>query len=327
MPVPNRRHLVVAAIAALAAPLLAPGAAAQALSNRPIRIIVPFTAGTGMDLLARLVGEQLRQRWDQPVVVDNRPGASGNIGSEAVARAAPDGHTLMMTANTFVITPPLYKNVPYDPVKDFAPIGLVAVGQLALAVHPSVKAASAGEFIAAAKEKPGAMSYSSPGGGTPQHLSMESLKLATGVDILHVPYKGSAGAVQDLVGGQVAAMVIPVHTGLPLAADNKIRLLGVISAERSPVAPQLPTFAEQGIRGVDVDLWYGLYAPASTPADLVKRLNEAVNAILGDAAVKEQIAKQGLVAKGGTPEELGKLTAADLARWTKVIETAGIKAE
>jgi tripartite-type tricarboxylate transporter receptor subunit TctC len=325
--VPNRRQLVVAAIAALAAPLLPCDAAAQALSNRPIRIIVPFTAGTGMDLLARLVGEQLRQRWDQPVVVDNRPGASGNIGSEAVARAAPDGHTLMMTANTFVITPPLYKNVPYDPVKDFSPIGLVAVGQLALAVHPSVKAASAGEFIAAAKEKPGAMSYSSPGVGTPQHLSMESLKLATGIDILHVPYKGSAGAVQDLVGGQVAAMVIPVHTGLPLAADNRIRLLGVISAERSPVAPQLPTFAEQGIKGVDVDLWYGLYAPASTPADIVKRLNEAVNAILADAAVKEQIAKQGLVAKGGTPEELGKLTAADLARWTKVIETAGIKAE
>ena len=133
--------------------------------------------------------------------------------------------------------------------------------------------------------------------------------------------------MQDLVGGQVAAMVIPVHTGLPLAADNRIRLLGVISAERSPVAPQLPTFAEQGIKGVDVDLWYGLYAPASTPADIVKRLNEAVNAILADTAVKEQIAKQGLVAKGGTPAELGQLTAADLARWTKVIETAGIKAE
>ena len=324
---PNRRQLVLAAIAALVVPLLPYEAAAQALSNRPIRIIVPFTAGTGMDLLARLVGEQLRQRWDQPVVVDNRAGASGNIGSEAVARSAPDGHTLMMTANTFVITPPLYKNVPYDPVKDFSPIGLVAVGQLALAVHPSVKAASASEFIAAAKEKPGAMSYSSPGVGTPQHLSMESLKLATGIDILHVPYKGSAGAVQDLVGGQVAAMVIPVHTGLPLAADNKIRLLGVISAERSPVAPQLATFGEQGIKGVDVDLWYGLYAPASTPADIVKRLNEAVNAILADAAVKEQVAKQGLVAKGGMPEELGKLTAADLARWTKVIETAGIKAE
>jgi len=300
---------------------------AQALSNRPIRIIVPFTAGTGMDILARIVGEQLRQKWDQPVVVENKPGASGNIGTEAVANAPPDGHTLMMTANTFVITPPLYKNVPYDPVRSFAAVGLVATGQLALAVNPQRKITSVQELIAQAKASPAKLNYASPGIGTPQHLAMESLKLAAGIDLVHVPYKGSAGAVQDLVGGQVDAMILPVHTSLPLLADNRIRVLAVTSAKRSPVAPELPTLSEQGVSGFDVDLWYGLYAPAATPADIVQRFNAAVNEILADKGVQEMIGKQGLVPTGGKPEVLAQLTSKDLERWTRLIRDANIQPE
>jgi tripartite-type tricarboxylate transporter receptor subunit TctC len=317
------RNLLIAVLL-LFAPMTAN---AQALSNRPIRIIVPFTPGTGMDILARIVGEQLRQKWDQPVVVENKPGASGNIGTEAVANSPADGHTLMMTANTFVITPPLYKNVPYDPIRSFTAIGLVATGQLALAVNPQRKINSVQELIAQAKANPGKLNYASPGIGTPQHLAMESLKLAAGIDLVHVPYKGSAGAVQDLVGGQVDAMILPVHTSLPLVADNRIRVLAVTSAQRSPVAPQLPTLSEQGVSGFDVDLWYGLYAPAATPTDIVQRFNAAVNEILADKGVQEMIGKQGLVPTGGKPEVLAQLTSKDLERWTRLIRDANIQPE
>jgi tripartite-type tricarboxylate transporter receptor subunit TctC len=302
-------------------------ASAQSLITRPVKIIVPFTPGTGMDLLARLIGEQLRQRSGQSVVVENRPGASGTIGSLAVAQSPPDGTTLMVTANTFVMAPPMYKTTSFDPVKDFSPIGTIAFGQMALVINPKLPAATLKDFIAAAKAQPGKLDYASPGNGTPQHLAMESLKLAAGINLTHIPYKGSAGAVQDLLGGTVGAMIMPVHTALPFLADNRVRMLGIASTARSAAAPQIATLAEQGVAGFDVDLWYAMYAPGNTSAEMVKHLNAELNAILADKAMTETIAKQGLTVKTGTPDALAKLTAADLARWTKVIRDADIKPE
>lgn len=326
----SRRNLLTATAASVVLSSLPPSimpARAQSLIQRPVKIIVPFSPGTGMDSLARIVSQQLQQRSGQPVVVENRVGASGNIGSQVVATSPADGYTLMVTANTFVMTPPLYKNVPYDVVKDFAPIGQMALGQLVLVLHPSVKAANLKEFITLAKAQPGKIDYASPGNGTPQHLAMESFKLAAGINLNHIPYKGSGGAVQDLLGGTVGAMIMPVHTALPFLADNRIRVLGLTGAERSTMAPQIPTLAEQGISGFDVDLWYGMYAPAKTPPEMVKHLNAELNQILADPAVREIIQKQGMVVRTGTPDTLAQLTAKDLARWTKVIADAKIQLE
>ena len=233
----DRRTLVFAG----ACCLIAPSTQAQRLSERTITIVVPFTPGTGIDILARLLGEQIQKRWEQTVIVENKPGASGNIGSQQAARAEPDGHTLLMTVNTFVMNAGLFKSLPYDPQKSFAPIIEVATGSLALVVHPSLAAATVGEFVAYAKARPDEINYASPGRGTPQHLAMELLKLSAGISLRHVPYSGSAGAVRDLVGGHVNAMFLPLHTALPLVADKQIRLLAVGSAARSAQAPDVPT--------------------------------------------------------------------------------------
>jgi tripartite-type tricarboxylate transporter receptor subunit TctC len=321
-------RLRAAALIGLAlAQLLVGPALAQRLSDRTIFIIVPFTPGTGIDVLARIVGEELRQRWNQPVVIENKPGASGNIGTQAAARAEPDGHTIMMTVNTFVMNASLYKSLPYDPVKSFEPIVEVATGALALAVHPSIAATSVKELIADAKARPAEITYASPGRGTPQHLAMELFKLIAGVDLKHVPYTGSAGAVKDLVGGHIKAMFIPVHTVLPLAQDRQVRVLAIGSERRSGLAPNVPTLAEEGMTGFDVDLWYGLLATAGTPKEIVGRYNAAVNEILASPRINEALEKQGLIAVGGAPERLRDLVAADLARWARVVKDAGITAE
>jgi tripartite-type tricarboxylate transporter receptor subunit TctC len=303
------------------------GAWAQGLSDRPITIVVPFTAGTGIDIVARIVGEELRERWKQPFVVENKPGASGNIGTQYAASRPPDGHTLMMTANTFVMNVSLFKSLPYDPQRSFAPIAKVATGALALAVHPSVPAASVRELIAHVKANPAKLNYASPGRGTPQHLAMELFKQIANVDIVHVPYTGSAGAVRDLVGGHVSAMFIPLHTVLPLTQGGQTRILAIGSEKRSSLAPDVPTLAEAGLAGFEVDLWYALLAPASMPQEVVYRYNKTVNEILATPKVREDLAKQGLVAHGGTPDQLAQLIANDHARWAKVVKDAGIAAE
>lgn len=297
---------------------------AQSGSSSPITMIVPFTPGTGIDILARAVGEQLHKRWDRPVVVDNRPGASGNIGTAAAARAAPDGNTVLMTVNTFVMNASLFKSLPYDPVSSFAPIIEVATGDLALAVHPSVPAETTQAFIAHAKSQPGKINYASPGIGTPQHLAMELIKLRAGIDLVHVPYRGSAGAVTDLIGGHVSAMVLPVHTVLPLMREGKVRVLAITGASRVASAPQVPTLAEQGVRDIDVALWFGLLAPAGTPADTIETYNKTINEILRTPEMVETLAKQGLIAVGGEASRLATLIAHDLERWGKVVKEAGI---
>ncbi|HKU04717.1 MAG TPA: tripartite tricarboxylate transporter substrate binding protein [Bradyrhizobium sp.] len=300
---------------------------AQGQSHPTIRLNVPFTPGTGPDLLARILSEELRQRWNQPVIVETKPGASGNIGTQAVARAAPDGLNLLVTVNTFVMNASLYPSLPYDPEKDFVPIAEIATGVLALVVHPSLNVSTFPELIALARSKPGEINYASPGRGTPQHLAMELLKLTAQVNFTHIPYAGSAGAVKDLAGGHVSAMFLPVHTALPLAEGGQIRVLAVGSQTRAHQAPQVPTLAELGVTDFDVDLWYGVLAPAGTPKDIVDRYNAVLNEILAQPSVRALLDKQGLVAKGGPPERLGQLIAKDRVRWAKVVKDAQITTE
>ena len=299
-------------------------AADTAYPARPIRVIVPFTPGTGMDILARTMGPKLSERVGQGVVIDNRPGASGNIGNEVLAKSAPDGYTLMVTANTFVITPALSKALPFDPVRDFTPVTEMATGTMALAAHPSLPVNSVAALVRLAKAHPGQINYASPGNGTPQHMAAELFKLITGIQMVHVPYKGSAGAVTDLIGGQVPVMFLPLHTALPHARAGRLRVLAQSGRKRSVVGPDYPTFDEAGVRGVDVDFWYGMLAPGSLPRDIVARLNAEVASILRTTEVRESLAKQGLDPVTGTPEQFAQLIRADLAKWARVVADARI---
>lgn len=302
-------------------------AGAQGLSNRAITIVVPYSPGTGPDVIARTIGEELQKRWNQAIVIDDKAGASGNIGTQIVARAAPDGHTLLMTSNNFTTTVSLFNNVPYDPIKSFTPIIGLGAGALALCVHPSVPANNVKEFVAYVRSHHGELNYGSPGIGGPHHLAMELFKQVTHINIKHVPYRGSAGATQDIVGNHVTGGFLSLSIAVPLARNNSLRILGVASKERAPTAPDLPTLAEQGIDGVEAELWFGLLAPAGTPREIVARYNSAINAIVREPHVVELAAKQGIVIHGGTPEQLAEFLVRDIAIWRAVVKEAGIKAE
>jgi tripartite-type tricarboxylate transporter receptor subunit TctC len=315
----------VAAACLLGVALMASAAAQQA--GRTITIIVPYTPGTGPDILARTIADELTHRWNQPVIVDNKPGASGNIGTQQAMRGAPDGNTVLMTTNPFTNNVSLFKSIPYDPQKSFVPIIQVGLGGLALAVHPSVPATSTGEFIDYVKARPGQINYGSPGVGTPHHLAMELFKLTTKTDMTHVPYRGSAGATQDLLGGHVSAGFQAIHVIMPMAQQNQVRLLAVASKERLKVAPDLPTLQEQGLAEFDVNLWYGMLLPAKTPREIVDRYNKDINEILRTPDVIDKLAKQGLTITGGTPERLAQFIATETAKWQKVVNEAGITAE
>jgi tripartite-type tricarboxylate transporter receptor subunit TctC len=302
-------------------------AAAQAqYPNRPIKLVVPFTPVTGIDILARIFAQKLQERTRNPVVVENRPGASGNIGTEAVANAPADGYTLLMTATTIVQSAVLHKSVPYDP-KAMTPIGQAAVGSLALVANPSVPARSVAELVAYAKVHPGQLNYASPGSGTPHHLAMELLKQHFGIHLLHIPYKGTAGAVTDLLGGQIQLMFLPVHVALSQVQAGKLVMLAAGGAQRSPATPEVPSLAESGMRGIDVDIWYALLGPAGLPREVVALLNTELIAILGDADTRAGLLKQGLTPRTGTPAELGKLIETDLERWGRVVREAHIAAD
>jgi tripartite-type tricarboxylate transporter receptor subunit TctC len=295
--------------------------------NRPVQIIVPFTPGTGMDILARTVGQKLSERWGQPVVIDNRPGASGNIGTDMVVKAAPDGYTLLITANTLVMTVSLYRNVPYDPIRDLAPVEEMATGTMAVTLNLAIPAHTLKELVAYARANPGKLAYGSPGVGTPQHLATELFKSTAGIEMLHVPYKGSSGAITGLLAGDVAVMFNALHAVLPQVKAGKINAIAVGGAKRSRVAPEIPTFAESGYQDFDVDFWYGLLAPAATPREIIAKLNQDIAQILNTPEMRETLSNQGLEPVTGTPEQFGSLIKSDLARWANVIKTAGISAE
>jgi tripartite-type tricarboxylate transporter receptor subunit TctC len=314
--------LSLLAVAVMCAP-----AAAQGLSNRPITIVVPFSPGTGPDVMARAVGDGLQRHWNQAVVIDNKPGATGNIGTQAVARAAADGHTLLMTSNPFTTNVSLFNHLPYDPVKSFAPIIDVGAGALALCVHPSLPVKDVTAFVAHAKRHPGELNYGSPGVGGPHHLAMELFKRTAGIDLRHVPYRGSAGATQDIVGGHVAGGFLSLSLAAPLAKTGALRILGIASRERVPTSPELPTLAEQGLAGFEAELWFGLMAPSGTPRDVIERYSETINDIMREPHVVELAASQGIVTRGGTPEQLAAFLARDIAVWQQVVKEAGIRAE
>lgn len=312
----------LAAVAGLLAILPAASPAQQA--GRAITIVVPYTPGSGPDILARLFADELQARWSQPVVVDNKPGASGNIGTQIAARAAADGNTLLLTTSPFAINASLFKAIPYDPEKSFDPVILVGSGTLALTVHPSLPVKTTQEFIAYAKERPGQLSYGSPGPGTPHHLAMELFKLQTRTDLKHIAYRGSAGATQDLAGGHVGAGFQVVHVALPLAKAGQMRLLAVASKQRVPAAPDVPTLDAEGVKDFDVPIWYGVFVPAGTAPDIVARYNTTLNEVLRSPEVVEKLGKQGLVTAGGTTATLKSLVKAERDKWAKVIAEAGI---
>lgn len=317
----------------IAAVCLIASAAAQAQSaghdwpTRPIRFIVPFTPGTGMDFIARTVAPKLAERLGQAVIVENKAGASGNIGADAVAKAAPDGYTLMVGANTILIAASLYKNVPFNPLTDFAPISLGAWGSLMLVTNPNTGINSVSELIARAKAAPGKLTYGSPGIGTPHHMAMELFKDLTGIELLHIPYKGSAGAVVDLLSGSTDLMFIPIHVGMTHVKSGKLRALAVGSPKRHPLAPDLATLSELGIKGAEVDMWYDFLAPKGTPAAIIAQLNTELRAILALAEVRSAFEKQGLDAASSSSAEMSALMEKDYARWAAVIKKNNISAQ
>jgi tripartite-type tricarboxylate transporter receptor subunit TctC len=322
----DRRQLSALVLAALG--FLSLGVSAQGTyPNQAIKIVVPFTPGTGMDTIARVVGPRLSERLGQPVVVQNQPGASGNIGAEAVAKSSPDGYTLLMGANTMLIASQLYKNVGFDPVKDFAPVSMAAYGSLMLVANPKTGIKSLSDLIKEAKAKPGAISFGSPGVGTPHHMAMELFKLESNTFMLHVPYRGTAGYTQDLLGGELNVGFLPVHIAQGFVKGGRLNALAVGSPKRHPVAPDVPTFEEVGVKRIDVDLWYAFFAPSKTPAAVVTRLNTEMAAILRQPEVKDILGKAGLDASASTPAELAAIVAKDYPRWGTVIRTKQITAD
>ena len=327
----RRSLLAISSLASLAG--LALGTAsfsALAQANFPaqtLKIVVPFTPGTGMDTIARVVAPRLSEKLGQPVVVQNQPGASGNIGADAVAKSNADGYTILMGANTMLMASQMYKSTSFDPVKDFSAVSMAAYGSLILVAHPKTGIKSIADLVSQVKAKPGSVSFGSPGVGTPHLMAMELFKLETNTFMLHVPYRGSAGYTQDLLGGELNVGFLPVHIAQGFVKNGRLNALAVGSPKRHPVAPDVPTFDEMGVKRIDVDLWYAFFVPSKTPSAVVTRLNTEMAAILRQADVKEILGKAGLDAVASTPPELAAIVAKDYPRWGNVIKSKQISAE
>jgi tripartite-type tricarboxylate transporter receptor subunit TctC len=315
------------ALAALVLCALSGRAAPQTYPEKTVVMIAPFPAGGSVDLVARAIAQHMSDAWKQPVVVSNRPGASGNIGAEAVARAAPDGHTLLMGTTALAGSPALYPKLGYDAVRDLAPVSLVVTMMNVLVVHPSLPAASVKSLLALAKAKPGALASASAGVGSSNHLALVLFNMMSGANIGHVPYKGAAPAVTDVMGGHVAMTFVPIAAALPPVRGGKLRALGVTAMKRSGELPDVPTIDEAGVRGYEAAGWNALLAPRGTPREIVAKINTTAATSLRSAKVKEILATSGADAVGSTPEEFGRFLQAEIAKWGKVIRAAGIKGE
>jgi tripartite-type tricarboxylate transporter receptor subunit TctC len=297
----------------------------QGYPAKPIRMVIPATPGGGSELMARLVGQKFTEAWGQPVVVEPRPGAGGTIGAEFVARAAPDGYTLLMCFSSFTVTPSLFKSIAYNTERDFAPVSLVAKQSNVLLVHPSVPVRTMNELLVLAKSRPDGLNYASAGSGSGQHLGMELLKMVTGMKLMHIPYKGSAPALVDVVGGQVAMMFHQVRVAKPMLDAGRLRGLAQTGSRRSPLIPDIPTLEEAGVRGVEFTTWHGLLAPAGTPTEIVGRLNAEVRRAFGTPEMKARMVQEDAEVVASSPAEFADFIRLDIARWAKVVQAAGVR--
>lgn len=318
----------LAAVLLAAAALMPITAAAQSFPTKPIHIIVPYPPGGALDVTARSIANELTKLLDQPVVVENRAGAGGNVGAEAVARAAPDGYTLFATTSAIhAINPVLYKAMAFDPNKDLAPVVALVVLNNVLVVHPSVPARSVQELIALAKGQPGKLTFASSGSGTTVHLSGELFKMMTGVDMLHVPYKGSAPAITDLIAGQVNMMFENIPAAMPHIKSGKLRALGVTGNKRSPLLPAVPTIADSGLPGYESSVIYGLVAPAATPKEIISKLNAAAVKGANTKEFRDRMEGLGYEVIAGSPEQMAELLRTEIARWAPVIKASGARVD
>ncbi len=327
---PARRTVLRAgALAAATVALHVPDALAQAAyPNRPIRIIVPFATGGAADLVARAIADQFARRLGQSVVVENRTGASGNIGTAAVASAEPDGYTLVLGFDgTFVINPHIFDKLPFDPVADFAPVGKIGDVPLLVLANPQVGVRTLAELVALSKTRPGGLSYGTAGTGSTQHLMFELLNLRTGSKFVHVPYKGAAPAMTDVMGGHIPLAGAALAGSLDFVRTGKLVAIAISSARRSTFLPEVPTLEESGVRDLTINAWHGILAPAKTPRAIVERLNATLDAALRDPDVVERLAKLGSIAAPGSPEDFGRQIVADIARYREPVRVAGIKAD
>ncbi|MBX6373558.1 MAG: tripartite tricarboxylate transporter substrate binding protein [Acetobacteraceae bacterium] len=323
-----RRFVVTLAAVLAAIGGTAPAWAQGTYPSAPVRLVVPYAPGGPTDLVARLVGQKLAESLGQPFVVDHRTGAGGNIGAEHVARAAPDGHTLLVITAAHTINMTLYANVTYDSVRDFAPVALLVRAPMILVTNPSVQAQSVADMLAMARARPGEVSFSSASIGASPHLAMELLQHMAGVKLLHVPYRGSAPAMNALVAGDVSFMLDSMLTGLQMARGGRVRALAVSSARRSELAPEIPTIAETpGLAGFETYTWYGVAAPARTPEPIVRRLNAEINKALRLPDVRRRLLEQGVEPGDTTPEEFGAFIRAEVAKWSEVVRTSGARVE
>jgi tripartite-type tricarboxylate transporter receptor subunit TctC len=325
MPLPRRQILKLAA-AAIAAPAVVRGAWAQGYPTRSVRLIIGYTPGGSADITARLMGQWLTERMGQPFVVESRPGGGTNIASEAVVRAAPDGYTLLLVAPANAINATLYEKLNYDFIRDTTPIACLIRFPNVMEVNPAVPAKSVPEFIAYAKANPGKINYASSGNGSTIHMSAELFKMMAGVDLVHVPYRGGAPALTDMLAGQVQVMFDNLPTSLEHIRAGKLRPLAITSTTRSELLPDLPTLADF-VPGYESSAWYGVGAPKGTPAEIVDRLNREINAILADSKAKARIAEMGATLITGSPADFGRLVADETEKWGKVVKFAGAKAD
>jgi len=319
------RSCLAAVVGALALALAAGAASAQSYPTRPIRFIVPFPPGGGNDIVGRIVAQKLNEGFGVPVIVDNRGGAGGTIGTDITSKAPPDGHTMLINNISLAVNATLFEKLPYDTLKELAPVSLLGRQPNVLVVHPSLQAASVKELLALARAKPGQVIYGSGGVGTAGHLATELLRLMTGVDMVHVPYKGLGPALTDLVGGRLQLVVSTLASAMPQVKSGKLKPLAITTARRSSFFPELPTMNESGVAGYEFSTWYGLLVPGRTPKAIIERLNAETVKILASPALKEQLAGQGLEATPSSPAEFSAYLKSEVAKWGKVVKASGAK--
>ncbi len=325
----NRRQSLVHAIGTVALVLMTGATFAQgsAYPDKSIRFVVPYPPGGGTDVIARIVQDRLRAALGQSIVIDNRGGAGGSIGTEVVARSAPDGYTVLFTLSSHTINPAIFSKLSFDTARDFEPVGIVCSLPQILVANPQFPANTVQQLIAMAKEKPGSLAYASVGNGSPGHLAGEMMKIRTGTQLTHIPYRGGGPAVTDVVSGQVPLLWVSIPAAAQFVKQKQLKALAVSTLKRSAAFPDVPTMQESGISDFEVDSWYAMFVPAKTPRAVVDRLNAALNTVLNEPEIRERLLAQGSEAVGGTPEQLGAIVNAELPKWAKLVKDAGIKAD